>query len=91
MSDAGRLEMIDEQKKPKRQRKKSMRGQPEMYEQIKKCVSHAITLKATKGLGIISKHLGISRSEVVEQIGRGILRIPELEALYEKHSDFFNP
>ena len=55
-----------------------MRGKPEIYDELKKVVSHSLTPKARKGLEILSKHLGISRSELVEQVGRGKLRIPEL-------------
>jgi len=91
MSNEESTQTVDEQENPKLKGKKSMRGEPEMYEQIKQCVSHAITLKAKEGLEILSKELGISRSEVVEQVGRGILRCYELESLYEKHSDFFTP
>ncbi len=82
---------VDEQENPKLKGKKSMRGEPEMYDEIKEIVSHSLTPTARKGLEILSKGLGISRSEVVEQVGRGILRCYELEALYEKHSDFFTP
>jgi hypothetical protein len=81
---------VDEQENPKLKGKKSMRGEPEMYDEIKEIVSHSLTPTARKGLEILSKGLGISRSEVVEQVGRGRLRVTGLEPLYEKHSDFFN-
>lgn len=91
MSNQERQQKLDEPKKPKRKRKKSMRGQPEIREECKKNVSHCLTPKARKGLEIFSKYLDTSRSEVVEQFGRGELRVTELEACYEENADFFNP
>ncbi len=81
----------EHEKKRVRKGVKSMRGQPEIYDEIKEIASHSLTPKARKGLEILSKALGISRSELVEQVGRGMLRIPELEPSYEEHSDFFPP
>ena len=91
MSNEESTQTIDEQENPNRKGKKSMRGEPEMYDEIKEIVSHSLTPTARKGLEILSKALGISRSELVEQIGRGMLRGSELEPLYEKHSGFFPP
>ncbi len=90
MSNAEKVEMTDEQKKPKRKRKKSMRGQPEIYDECKQCASYSLTPKGQKGVEIISEYLGISRSEVLEQVGRGKLRITELKPFYEGNSDFFD-
>ena len=90
MSNTRKPEMIDEQKKSMWKRTKSMKGQPEIRDECKECVCHALTPTAKKGLGIFSKYLGISRSEVVEKFGRGELRVTELEPCYEENSDFFN-
>jgi len=69
----------EHEKKPSRKGVKSMRGQPEIYDEIKKAVSFGITPTARLGLARISKQLNISRSELIEQIGRGILTIVELK------------
>lgn len=91
MSNEERTQMVDEQENPKLKGKKSMRGEPEMYDEIKEIVSHSLTPTARKGLEILSKDLGISRSELVEQVGRGMLRVTGLEPLYQSHSSFFTP
>jgi hypothetical protein len=69
----------DHEKKPSRKGMKSMRGQPEMYDELKKIVSVSITPTAQAGLAQLSEQLNISRSELIERIGRGILTIKESE------------
>lgn len=54
-----------------------MRGQPEMYDELKKSVSFSITPTARTGLERLSEQLNISRSELIERIGRGLLAITE--------------
>ena len=56
-----------------------MRGQPEIYDEVKKIASFCITPTAQLGLAQLSRQLNISRSEVIEQIGRGLLTIAELK------------
>ena len=56
-----------------------MRGQPEIYDELKKIVSFCITPTAQLGLAQLSQQLNISRSELIEQIGRGLLTIAELK------------
>jgi hypothetical protein len=67
----------EHEKKPSRKGLKSMRGQPEVYDELKKIVSFSITPTAMRGLDRLSEQLNISRSELVERIGRGLLTIAE--------------
>ena len=69
----------EHEKKPIRPGVKSMRGQPEIYDELKKIVSFCITPTAQLGLAQLSQQLNISRSELIEQIGRGLLTIAELK------------
>lgn len=68
----------EHEKKPSRKGVKSMRGQPEVYDELKKIVSMSLTPTALAGLDESSARLNISRSELVERIGRGLLTISEL-------------
>lgn len=63
------------QRKPILKGVKSRRGCPEMYDEIKKPTTVGLTLTATAGLDEISKGMGISRSELIERIGRKDLEI----------------
>jgi hypothetical protein len=67
------------EKKPTRKGLKSMRGQPEVYDEVKKSVSFSLTPTAQTGLARLSEQLNISRSELIERIGRGLLTIAELK------------
>lgn len=62
-----------QRKKP--QNIKSQRGQPELYDQVKKKVTISLTPKAVNGLDNLAMSLNISRSELIEQIGRGLILI----------------
>ena len=53
--------------------KKSMRNEPEMYDQIKKRCNLSLTQVAINGLDEMAKVHGLSRSEVVERFARGQL------------------
>jgi len=55
---------------------KSTKGVPESHDELKKNVSLSLTPTATAGLDAIASSLGISRSSLVENIGRGIISIP---------------
>jgi hypothetical protein len=65
----------EHQRKPIRKGIKSRRGQPEHYSEIKKCVSIGITQTALFGLDELSQELAISRSEMIERIGRGLIKL----------------
>ena len=56
-----------------------MRGQPEVYDELKKIVSLSITPTAKAGLDQLSEQLNISRSELIERIGRGLFTISDLK------------
>jgi hypothetical protein len=46
-----------------------------MYEEVKKSLTLAVTPTAVRGLDEQAKEFGISRSELVERIGRRLLII----------------
>ncbi|HEY9796523.1 MAG TPA: hypothetical protein V6D30_12850 [Leptolyngbyaceae cyanobacterium] len=69
----------EHEKKPSRKGLKSMRGQPEIYDELKEIVSFSITPTARSGLDQLSEQLNISRSELLERIGRGVFTIAELK------------
>jgi hypothetical protein len=65
---------------------KSQRGSGEIYDEVKKRVSVALTETGVSQLDALAKSLGLSRSELVERIGRSLIPIApvetkELEAL----------
>lgn len=63
------------QRKPALKGRKSLRGCPEMYDELKKTTTLALTQTAISGLDEISSEMGVSRSELVERIGRKLLEI----------------
>ena len=60
---------------------KSMRGQGEYYDQPKNRVCLSLTQTATGGLDKISQDLNLSRSELVEKIGRREYKLVPVEPL----------
>jgi hypothetical protein len=54
---------------------KSMRGRPELYDELKKPYSIGVTPTGIKGLDALSRAFNLSRSEFIEQIGRGYLKV----------------
>jgi hypothetical protein len=78
----------EHEKKPIRQGVKSMRGQPEIYDELKRVASFSITPTAQLGLERLSQQLNISRSELIERIGRGRLTIAELKTESDSSFDF---
>jgi hypothetical protein len=54
---------------------KNQRGQPEKWDELKKRVMLSLTPTSVDGLDAIAHGLGISRSELVERIGRGVISI----------------
>ncbi|MBD2255194.1 hypothetical protein H6G14_28655 [Nostoc parmelioides FACHB-3921] len=59
---------------------KSKRGQPEIYDELKTKQTLTLTPTAVKGLDKIAELLGISRSELVERIGRGIIPLAPMQS-----------
>ncbi|MBD2124231.1 hypothetical protein H6F68_25475 [Trichocoleus sp. FACHB-262] len=65
----------EHQKKPACKGRKSLRGQPEIYDELKESRSFGITLTASIGIDEISQELSISRSELIERIGRRLIQL----------------
>ncbi|MEP0924827.1 hypothetical protein [Leptolyngbya sp. ST-U4] len=78
----------EHEKKPSRKGIKSMRGQPEVYDELKKVSSFSITPTAKSGLDQLSQQLNISRSELIERIGRGLLTITEIPTEVDSNDAF---
>ena len=57
---------------------KSQRGQGEMYDEVKRPQTLSLTRTAVFGLDELARERGISRSELVEQVGRGIIPLPSV-------------
>jgi len=77
----------EHEKKPSRKGVKSMRGQPEIYNELKKITSFSITPTAQSGLKQLSEQFNISCSELIERIGRGLFTITELKTEVEDKSE----
>lgn len=60
---------------------KSLKGQPELYDELKNRVTVSLTPTAVAGLDAVAKSMDLSRSELVEQIGRGLLSLSRPEAV----------
>ena len=55
--------------------KKSIKGQGELWDEVKIKVTIAITPTALSQLDSLAKKLHLSRSELIEQLGRGVIPI----------------
>ena len=64
---------------------KSMRNQPEMYDEIKKPFTFSLTQTAVKELEILAKIQGISRLEIVEQFARGQIQLQTQPPTHTNH------
>lgn len=64
---------------------KSIRNQPEMYDEIKKPFTFSLTQTAVKELELLAKIHGISRSEIVEQFARGQIKLQTLPPTQTNH------
>jgi len=63
---------------PKKGQKK-LRGQPEIYNEVKGQVSLSMTRTGVRGLDNLAATMGLSRSEFVEQVGRRLIAVLSLE------------
>ena len=54
---------------------KSLRNVPELYDEVKRNFSFSLTRTAVNELKAMAESLGLSRSELVEQIARKTLKI----------------
>jgi hypothetical protein len=73
---------IEVAKPPRKQAKKRMkgeRGRPELYDEVKGKMALSLTRTAIKGLDQLAVLHGVSRSEFVERIGRGIILVSNQE------------
>ncbi len=64
--------------------KKTSQGYPELYDEVKKRVNLSLTPTAIAGLDKLSQEFNLSRSELVEQIGRGLIPLAEQRSLSEE-------
>ena len=55
--------------------KKGQKNIPELCDEVKRRVNLAITPTGIEGLDAIASDLGMSRSELVERIGRGLISL----------------
>jgi hypothetical protein len=55
---------------------KKLRGQPEIYSEVKGQVNLSLTKTGVQGLDELANTVGLSRSEFVEQIGRRLIYVP---------------
>lgn len=72
------------QKKPATKGLKSLSGQPEIYDECKKKATISITPTGLAGLDQLSQEQSLSRSELVEQIGRGLIQLSGTKTLASK-------
>jgi len=80
---------LDYQKKKGHKGIKSMRGKPELYDELKSTHSFCLTPTAKAGLQAMSQQQNISCSELIERIGRGIFFVIDAsgENLYLQKSN----
>lgn len=62
-----------------RKGQKKLRGQPEIYSEVKGQVNLSLTKSGVQGIDELATTMGLSRSEFVEQIGRRLISILSLE------------
>jgi hypothetical protein len=55
--------------------RKKQRGQPELYDEVKKRVTIALTPTGDKRLSELASIFDLSKSEFVEQLARGVIPI----------------
>ena len=67
---------------PKGQKK--LKGVPDLHDEVKKRANLSLTPTAIAGLDKLSQELDLSRSELVEQIGRGLIPLAEQRSLSEE-------
>ena len=72
---------------------KGTRGQADMYDEVKSRYNMTLTPTAVKGLDALAKSMNLSRSELVEQFGRGLIPIltPDLAQQLGKYSNTSSP
>jgi len=51
------------------------KGEPQLWDEIKRRVCVTLTPAGASGLTAIAESMGLSRSELLERLGRGVLAI----------------
>ncbi len=69
--------------------KRTSKGYPELYDEVKKRVNLSLTPTAIAGLDELAQELDLSRSEFVEQVGRGLIPLAKQKSLSEEFA--FSP
>ena len=71
---------------PNRKRGRRYKGQPALYDELKKLIGATLTPTGIQGLAAHARNWGVSRSEFLEMIGRDEIPVPspsEVERLGE--------
>jgi len=55
--------------------RKSKRGEPEYYDELKNRSTFSITSTAKTGINLLSRARSLSMSELIERIGRGTIKL----------------
>jgi hypothetical protein len=57
------------------------RGKPDIWDEVKGRICITVTPTGVRGLDAVAAQMNLSRSELIEQIGRGLLKVvPSEEA-----------
>jgi hypothetical protein len=56
---------------------KSMRGEPEYYNELKEIATFSLTPTGKSGINSLSRIRSLSMSEFIERIGRGIIKLAD--------------
>ena len=72
------------ERKPVRKGVKSMKGQPEMYNELKECFCFCLTRTVKNALEHFSEQMNLSQSELLEQMVRALLTIDEWHSQVKK-------
>lgn len=62
-------------------RARRYKNQPVLYDEFKRSLDLTLTPTAKQGLSELAKEWNLSKSELIERIGRGIIRLPNPQSL----------
>jgi hypothetical protein len=51
------------------------RGKPDIWDEVKRHVAVALTPTGVRGLDAVAAEMNLSRSELIERIGRGLFKV----------------
>lgn len=66
---------------------KNVKGQPERYEEVKSRVNLSLTPTAAEKLKVLAAEYGLSKSEFVEQVARGLIPVGEIDKVARSTDD----